>query len=35
MIRTFVLGLVCVFAGTVASAAIDIKEVTSDGGVEA
>jgi zinc protease len=35
MIRTFVLTLVCAIFGSTASAAIDIKEVTSPGGIEA
>ncbi len=35
MIRTFVLTLICAIGGTVASAAIDIKEVTSPGGIQA
>lgn len=35
MIRRLFLGLVLAFGGTVASAAIDIQEVTSDGGINA
>ncbi len=35
MIRSVVLTLICTFAATVASAAINIKEVTSPGGIQA
>lgn len=35
MIRTFALTLICAVAGSIASAAIDIKEVTSPGGIQA